>query len=137
MRFTFFASCLAFAGSATYTIEEADQFADYLWAQMDSGELSYEEGMALAQQFADDMLLEAQLDEEVGEPIEFSQADAQSGNTMKAVKDWTERHNFTQVDQDAVKRPENICAKHKEWRPCNDDKNCNWNMIHYECEMKK
>ena len=56
---------------------------------------------------------------------------------VKAMIDWEERHNFTQVDQEAVKRPENICAKHKEWRPCNDDKNCNWNMIHYECEMKK
>ena len=76
MRFSFFASCLAVASSATYTIEEADQFADYLWAQMDSGELSYEEGMALAEQFADDMLLEAQLEEEEGEPIEFSEADA-------------------------------------------------------------
>ena len=104
---------------------------------MDSGELSYAEGMALAEQFADDMLLEAQLDEEEGKPIEFSEVDTQSGNLVEAMNDWKERHSFTQVDQEAVKRPENICAKHKEWRPCYDDKACNWNLIHNECEMKK
>jgi len=39
----------------TYTEEEADNFADSLWSQIESGDMTYEEGQALAEQFADDL----------------------------------------------------------------------------------
>ena len=54
MRVTFYAALFAATATATYTTEEADNFADYLWAQIDAGEMTYEEGQALAEQFADD-----------------------------------------------------------------------------------
>ena len=48
MRVTFYAALFAATATATYTTEEADNFADYLWAQIDAGEMTYEEGQALA-----------------------------------------------------------------------------------------
>ena len=54
MRVTFYAALFAATATATYTTEEADNFADYLWAQIDAGEMTFEEGQALAEQFADD-----------------------------------------------------------------------------------
>ena len=54
MRVTFYAALFAATATATYTTEEADNFADYLWAQIDAGEMTYDEGQALAEQFADD-----------------------------------------------------------------------------------
>ena len=55
MRFTFYAALFAATATATYTEEEADNFADYLWSQIESGDMTYEEGQALAEQFADDL----------------------------------------------------------------------------------
>ena len=55
MRFTFYAALFAATATATYTEEEGDNFADYLWSQIESGEMTYEEGQALAEQFADDL----------------------------------------------------------------------------------
>ena len=76
MRFSFYAACFAATASATYTVEEMDSFADYLWAQMDAGEMTQEEGFALAEQYADDIELEAELAQEEGVPMEAGQANS-------------------------------------------------------------
>ena len=59
MRFTLFAACLAVTSSATYTMEDADTFSDYLWAQIESKQISHNEAVALAEMFADDMVQQA------------------------------------------------------------------------------
>ena len=53
MRFTLFAACLAVTTTATYTMEDANTFSDYLWAQVQSKKISHSEAVTLAEIFAD------------------------------------------------------------------------------------
>ena len=86
MRFSFYAACFAATATATYTMEDQDAFADYLWAQMESGDLTQEEGFALAEQFADDLDLEEELAQDDGEPIEYTEVDGESQPIMADLK---------------------------------------------------
>ena len=62
MRLSLYATIsLATMASATYSPEDQDAFADYLWAQIKTEEITQEEGFALAEQFADDLDLEVEL----------------------------------------------------------------------------
>ena len=59
MRLSLYATIgLATTVSAIYSSEDQDAFADYLWAQIETKEITQEEGFALAEQFADDLDLE-------------------------------------------------------------------------------
>ena len=52
MRFTLFAACLAVTTTATYTMEDANTFSDYLWAQVQSKKINHSEAVTLAEIFA-------------------------------------------------------------------------------------
>ena len=53
MRFSFYAA-LAASASAVHLMDDPDAYADYLWAQQAAGEISHEEMIELAQEYAED-----------------------------------------------------------------------------------
>ena len=91
MRVTFYAALFAATATATYTTEEADNFADYLWAQIDAGEMTYEEGQALAEQFADDWeqdLAELETEQKAPAPAKRPQAAQARSDGILADAKW-------------------------------------------------
>ena len=73
MRFSFYAA-LAASATAIEIQSHEDAFADYLWAQHDMGELSTEEMMILAEEYAEEHFAETEAE---AEPMAHAEVNAQ------------------------------------------------------------
>ena len=73
MRFSFYAA-LAAAATAVSVQSDEDAYADYLWAQHDAGDISTEEMMQLAENYAEDHFGYAETD---AQPEAHAEVDAQ------------------------------------------------------------
>ena len=71
MRFSFYAA-LAAAATAVHVQSDEDAYADYLWAQHDAGEISYDELMEIANDYAEEHFAETE-----AEPMSHAEIDAQ------------------------------------------------------------
>ena len=88
MRFSFYAAVLACTTSAVVldTESEADAYANYLWAQMESGEMSAEEGQFLAEEYANALDQDELAQVEDMHHISFAEVDGQSQPIMTDLK---------------------------------------------------
>ena len=68
MRFSLFAaSTVAASAQAIYTKEFQDSFADFLWAELEEGEVDRDEILAMAQDFANELDEQQRLSQMVAE----------------------------------------------------------------------
>ena len=76
MRFSLYAAIAATA-SAVYLQSDEDAYADYLWAQHDAGEISHDEMLQLAEEYAEEHFADfAQYDADA-QPVEMAETETE------------------------------------------------------------
>ena len=75
MRFSLYAAIAATA-SAVYLQSDEDAYADYLWAQHDAGEITHDEMLQLAEEYAEEHFADfAQYDAD--QPVEMAETETE------------------------------------------------------------
>ena len=76
MRFSLYAAIAATA-SAVYLQSDEDAYADYLWAQHDAGEITHDEMLQLAEEYAEEHFADfAQYDADA-QPVEMAETETE------------------------------------------------------------
>ena len=78
MRFSLYAAIAATA-SAVYLQSDEDAYADYLWAQHDAGDITHEEMLQLAEEYAEEHFVDFAQYEGEPEPVEMAETETQPG----------------------------------------------------------
>ena len=82
MRFSLYAAIAATA-SAVYLQSDEDAYADYLWAQHDAGDITHEEMLQLAEEYAEEHFVDFAQYEGEPEPVEMAETETQPGPAQR------------------------------------------------------